>query len=291
MPNIFNILGYLKINNEEDAIKYLMNEIDIPSNDHYDILNLDTNHYSIIDNICNTKYGDLTGRKFDKLTVRCLDVRKSIMTRRPHWICDCECGGEKTVIAYSLINGDTSSCGCNHSYNTYDLTSKEYGIGYTRNGTRFLFDKEDYDKISKYKWTNDRGGYITAYVKDESGKKEYIRMHRFVMNVTDPNIIVDHIHHNHADNRKSELRIVTVKENNLNRKLSKNNSTGHSGIYYNPSCDKWRACIRINGKLLYLGSFPTKEEAIEAREAAEKKYFGEYRYQGTKTTDQILNEK
>ncbi len=113
-------------------------------------------------------------------------------------------------------------------------------------------------------------------------------MHRFVMNVTDPNIIVDHIHHNHADNRKSELRIVTVNENNLNRKLSKNNSTGHSGIYYNSSCDKWRAYIRINSKLLYLGSFSTKEEAIEA---AEKKYFGEYRYQGTKTIDQILNEK
>ena len=33
----------------------------------------------------------------------------------------------------------------------YDLTG-DYGIGYTKEGDEFWFDKEDYEKIKKYIW-------------------------------------------------------------------------------------------------------------------------------------------
>jgi len=55
----------------------------------------------------------------------------------------------------NLKDGHTRSCGCLHSENNrklnrYDL-SGVYGIGYTSNtGIKFYFDKDDFDKISKY---------------------------------------------------------------------------------------------------------------------------------------------
>ena len=42
---------------------------------------------------------------------------------------------------------------------------------------------------------------------------------------------------------------------------------------------RWYANIKVNKENIRLGSFVTKEEAIEARREAEIKYFGEYAFQ------------
>lgn len=39
---------------------------------------------------------------------------------------------------------------------------------------------------------------------------------------------------------------------------------------------KWCAHISINKKQIYLGNFPSFEEAVKARKEAEEKYFGEF---------------
>lgn len=55
------------------------------------------------------KFKDLAGKKFGRLTVVSeYDIKNS--GRR--WLCKCDCGIEKPVLAYSLINGLTKSCGC-----------------------------------------------------------------------------------------------------------------------------------------------------------------------------------
>ena len=56
-------------------------------------------------------------------------------------------------------------------------------------------------------------------------------MHRLIMNVTKSSDFIDHIEGNGLDNRKSNLRIVTLQENNKNRvHLQKNNNTGINGV-------------------------------------------------------------
>jgi hypothetical protein len=54
---------------------------------------------------------DLTGRKFGRLSVLCMDT-----TKRKHWQsywkCKCDCGTVKTILGRSLQKGDTTSCGC-----------------------------------------------------------------------------------------------------------------------------------------------------------------------------------
>ncbi len=50
--------------------------------------------------------------------------------------------------------------------------------------------------------------YAVTYVRNASGKRERVYMHRMLMGVTDPNIIVEHINGNTLDNRIENLRVI-----------------------------------------------------------------------------------
>ncbi len=53
---------------------------------------------------------DLIGKKFTRLTVsQYVGVNK---WKQHLWLCQCCCGKEKVIVANSLKNGDTKSCGC-----------------------------------------------------------------------------------------------------------------------------------------------------------------------------------
>ena len=54
------------------------------------------------------------------------------------------------------------------------------------------------------------------------------------------------------------------------RAIQKNNTSGYKGVDFNNG--RWRARYYHNNKVILLGSFGTKEEAIAAREAAEAIY-------------------
>lgn len=82
--------------------------------------------------------------------------------------------------------------------------------------------------------------------------------------------IVDHENHIRHDDLLSNLKAVSSSGNSKNRSRASNNTSGATGISY--EAGKWRARIRVNGKLLSIGRFTTFEEAVSAREAANKKY-------------------
>lgn len=74
---------------------------------------------------------------------------------------------------------------------------------------------------------------------------------------------VDHINHVRNDNRIENLRIVTHKNNQMNQRLNRNNISGCSGVRWSKRDGKWYSRPEVNGKSFYLGSFNSKEEAIE----------------------------
>ena len=133
-----------------------------------------------------------------------------------------------------------------------------------------IIDLDDIELISQYKW-NLSGGYARSVI-DGHG----IFMHKVIMNDLNNDFIIDHINRNRLDNRKSNLRIVTLQENSLNQSVYKNNTSGVPGVLFNKSKNKWEASIQINRKRIYLGTFVNKEDAIKARKEAEEKYFGEF---------------
>lgn len=75
-------------------------------------------------------YNDLTGKKFNKLTV--VSRAENDIKNKNRWNCICECGAEKVVSGYSLTSGKTKSCGCQRRISASnncleDLTGKRFG--------------------------------------------------------------------------------------------------------------------------------------------------------------------
>lgn len=231
------------------------------------------------------KFKDLTGQRFGRLTAirRVEDAITEKGNKFAQWFCICDCGNECVVLGSALTRSKrpTLSCGCLQkdkvsgiTQNVYHFTG-EYVIGYTSNTNKpFIFDIEDFEKVSKYHWYEESNGYIRSSGKT---KEDKIFLHRLVMDVSE-NIKVDHIKHNTFDNRKSKLRIATTSQNAMNRIIGSNNTSGITGVVWAKSRNKWKAEIKINDKTIYLGSYDRFEDAIKARKEAEEKYFGNFSY-------------
>ena len=231
-------------------------------------------------------FKDLIGQKFGRLTVikRADDYISPKGQHKTRWLCRCECGNEKIVAGGDLTSGNTQSCGClsidalikrSKKYNQYILDG-EYGIGITSDGDEFYFDLEDYDKIKNYCWSYNSQGYVAAR---DSSSNQPIKLHRLVMYICDPFVSVDHRkhpprHERKKDNRKSNLLLVSGSENQMNRSVATNNTSGCPGVYWNKDRNKWVVQINHN----YLGCFVNYEDAVKVRKEAEVKYFGDHRY-------------
>lgn len=94
---------------------------------------------------------------------------------------------------------------------------------------------------------------------------------------------IDHIKHGtmtHIDNRRSNLRCVTMSQNQMNKGKPSNNTSGIQGVFWNKTAKKWHAQIYRDGQQKHLGVFADISDAIDARKAAELKYFGEFAFNG-----------
>ena len=118
-------------------------------------------------------------------------------------------------------------------------------------------DKDDLERIKKHKFTRMGRGY--GKMRDKEGKDVYL--HRFIMKEYDPKILIDHINSDPMDNRKSNLRRVTIQENCFNRTKMKNASSQYKGVSYNKASKKWACYIKLNQVKYNLGFYDTEKEA------------------------------
>lgn len=144
-----------------------------------------------------------------------------------------------------------------------------------------LYDECDHELISKYTWCINKYGYASAQVRISVGKRKTVLMHRIILGVTDPKVEVDHIRHNRLDNRRSEIRACSLQQNRKNKSATRGRKfVGVTesrpvirGKAYGPY---YTAKLCVDKKIIRLGSFPTEEAAVRARDAAVKIYIGEF---------------
>lgn len=138
-----------------------------------------------------------------------------------------------------------------------------------------LVDDEDFPILSRHIWTAYVGGtskntYAVTYYRNKE-----LSMARLIMG-NPKGKVVDHINHDTLDNRKENLRICTIAQNNKNRSIESKNTTGYKGVSYSITGKKFRARIYSGRKEIFLGTFDTEKEAAIAYNVAALIYHGEF---------------
>ncbi len=135
-----------------------------------------------------------------------------------------------------------------------------------------IVDKE-FSDLDKYQWRIGSGGYAKRSVQGKRGAS--IFMHHVIIGKPSKGMCIDHINRNKLDNRKSNLREVTMSVNTLNRKIQSNNISGFRGVFFHKG--KWRPSIRKNGKSKRGSEYDTPEEAAKEYNKMFKEAFGDTR--------------
>lgn len=114
---------------------------------------------------------------------------------------------------------------------------------------------------------------------NEEGQKREYRAHRIIwlmMTGEWPPEEIDHIDHDPSNNRWANLRLASSSQNEINRGVPRNNTSGFKGVFFHAKQRRYSAYIKFHGKREHIGMFDTAEEAHAARRAREKELFGEF---------------
>lgn len=196
---------------------------------------------------------DLTGKVFGKLTVIEYAFSKY---RKAYWNCRCECGNKRVISAGNLNSGHSSSCGCSRAKHRM-INSPEY-LSWRSMKSRCLNKNHTF-----YKHYGGKG--ITIFHRWIDDFKAFYED----MGPRPKGTSLDRINGSKGYNPEN-CRWASRSLQSHNRKPT--NKLGHTGVY--KKCRRYRARIRVKGRVTHLGTFDTIKEAAEAYKEAALKYYG-----------------
>lgn len=114
-------------------------------------------------------------------------------------------------------------------------------------GEKILIDRKDLELFSKHAWYIDRSKKGQTFYLVRNGLNRTVGFHLDLMSVP-KGLEVDHINGNGLDNRRSNLRIVTHKQNQQNQRKRRDARGKFHGVFWSSRDASWQAQARINGK-------------------------------------------
>jgi hypothetical protein len=250
-----------------------------------------------------SKFIDLTGQKFNRLT-----VLKRIESKQTKWLCECDCENRTQLVVFggNLKKGHTKSCGCLrteeftiHGHSTSSFYKLYYGIkdrcynsnnpNYKHYGGRGIIICDEWlnDFMSFYSWAmangykdglsidriNVDGNYEPSNCKWATQKEQ--------VNNTRRNVLLE---------INGEVKNITqwTEEYNLKRGVIKRRlelgwqgedlvkptevkkaefQSGVKNITWDRNYNKWSVALQENGKNKRIGYFLELDDAIKAKES------------------------
>lgn len=125
-----------------------------------------------------------------------------------------------------------------------DEKSVELVLRSNKFGFNVIVDVNDYEMIKFYNVSVDTLGYAHISV----ATKKYL-LHRYLLNVVDPSILIDHIDGNPSNCKRDNLRISTALENSRNKKKHKSASSIYYGVHKITKTGGYGASVKILQKV------------------------------------------
>ena len=221
-------------------------------------------------------YKNIKGERYGRL-----EVIEHIGTRRGKalWKCKCDCGNYADVTGDSLRQGKTKSCGCLGDDNRRKInTRNRYGAtkhNQCKEGKKSRIYRI-YDAMHQRCYNEKNGAYKhyggRGIVICDEWKNNFESFFQWSLkNGYSDDLSIDRID-NDGNYEPSNCRWADMTLQGLNRGIQDNNTSGHKGVSLIKKTGKYRAYIKIKGKQIHLGHYDYLQDAIEAREKAEKLY-------------------
>lgn len=166
------------------------------------------------------------------------------------WRCRCDCGQETVVLSGNLTRRHTTSCGC----------ARGTGIVGRRFGSLVVIERIDHNHFSCRcdcgnicnRSYNSLVNYLTTRCDDCAKAARTAAVAATFIAGTQP---------------------CKIK---INPNPTKSNKSGIVGVNWDKARGKWQASIRFQGRKYNLGRFDNIQDAIDARQAAEREIFGNF---------------
>jgi HNH endonuclease/AP2 domain len=219
------------------------------------------------------------------------------MSDIPHGRCQCGCGALTkiapcSVAKFGWVKGEPRRYLRGHHPNkhpsgvtpnaTVSLSEDTVGLILTdkRGSTTgiAIIDIADYPIVSRYRWallrTTEKNYYVATSLMVPGGGRKYVKLHRLLMSVSDPDTKVDHVDGDGLNCRRRNLRLATTQQNSCNRRKHKMQTSEYKGVRL--ARDKWEASVKVKGGQIYIGRFGTEREAAMAYNEAAARLHGEF---------------
>lgn len=159
-----------------------------------------------------------------------------------------------------------------------------------KNGQKFIVqvDRDDLERLIQLNkpWNIvfTCGNYYVKWSKRYLGEDGWMHgttvyLQRWIVDQFETNrkIVVDHRDHNTLDNRKQNLRVTYITNNNRNRNgKNKNNKSGYRNVFWNSSDNCWVVSLMKDGKCLQFSGFGDVHTAGKFAEQKRKELYGKY---------------
>ncbi len=133
--------------------------------------------------------------------------------------------------------------------------------------------------ILDFQWYLGKDGYPTTYksIDDKIHFGRGMKLHKMISPMTQKGYVIDHINRNRLDNRLTNLRVCTTKQNSYNTTKPKSKKTGskYKGVKKGAN-NTWIATISKDGNTNEIKNILTEKQAAKDYEMMAEELFGQY---------------